>query len=74
VCVILDLIGYIHLRLLILLATCVQISVLMPNGRFEQHLLTRRDGLWQPIALCIDMKGQLIVTEGLGKVKIYKYI
>ncbi|KAF6035917.1 hypothetical protein EB796_005776 [Bugula neritina] len=51
-----------------------KISVLMPNGRFEQHLLTRRDGLWQPIALCIDMKGQLIVTEGLGKVKIYKYI
>ena len=46
----------------------------MPNGKFAKHLITRKDGLWQPIALCVDMSGQLIVTEGLGKVKIFKYI
>ncbi|XP_067930755.1 E3 ubiquitin-protein ligase TRIM56-like [Watersipora subatra] len=51
-----------------------KISVLMPSGEFGKHLITRKHGLWKPIALCVNISGQLIVTEGLGKIKIFQYI
>ena len=47
---------------------------MLPDGKFEKHLITKRHGLWQPIAVCLDMSGNLIITEGLGKVKIFRYV
>jgi tripartite motif-containing protein 2/3 len=51
-----------------------RIHLLLPDGRFFKFLLTKLDGLWHPMAVAINKQGHLVVTEGLGKVKVFKYI
>ena len=51
-----------------------RIHLLMPDGRFHKFLLSKQDGLWHPMALAINNSGHLVLTESLGKVKVFKYL
>ncbi|XP_052813389.1 E3 ubiquitin-protein ligase TRIM71-like [Mya arenaria] len=51
-----------------------RIHVLLPDGMFSQFLITKADNCWHPMGLAISDKGELVVTEALGKVKVYKYL
>jgi hypothetical protein len=41
---------------------------------FSKYLLTKSDGLWHPMGLAITRNGHFLVTEALGKVRVYRYI
>lgn len=51
-----------------------RVHLLLPDGKFLKFLVSKSDGLWHPMGLCISEKGYLVVTEALGKVKVFKYI
>ena len=51
-----------------------RIHLLDPTGKFIRFLLTKADGLWHPMAVAMTKEGQLVVTEALGKVKIFNYL
>ena len=51
-----------------------RIHLLAPDGTFVKFLLTKDHGLCYPMAVTINKKGQLVVTEGLGKVKVFSYL
>ncbi|XP_041374496.1 B-box type zinc finger protein ncl-1-like [Gigantopelta aegis] len=51
-----------------------RIHLLLPDGRFSNFLLTKRDKLRNPVAIGIDKNDQLVVAEALGKVKVWKYM
>ena len=51
-----------------------RVHVIGPDGKFRRFLLTEEHGLWHPMALAINHEGHLVVTEALGKVKVYKYM
>ncbi len=51
-----------------------RVHLLAPDGKFIKFLVTKQEGLWHPMALCINPKGHLVITEALGKVKVFKYI
>jgi DNA-binding beta-propeller fold protein YncE len=51
-----------------------RIHVLLPDGTFSKYLLTKSDGLWHPMGLAITRNGHFLVTEALGKVRVYRYI
>lgn len=51
-----------------------RIHVLLPDGTFSKYLLTKSDGLWHPMGLAITKNGHFLVTEALGKVRVYRYI
>ncbi|KAK3593497.1 hypothetical protein CHS0354_037020 [Potamilus streckersoni] len=51
-----------------------RIHLLLPDGKFSKFLVTKAEGLWHPIGIAISRRGYLVVTEGLGKIKVYKYI
>lgn len=51
-----------------------RIHVLLPDGKFCQFLLTKRDTLWHPMGVAMTPKGHLALTEALGKVKVYNYL
>ncbi len=49
-----------------------RIHTLAPDGRFLRILLYKQQGLWHPMAIAINQEGHLVVTEALGKVKVFK--
>ncbi|XP_052080342.1 tripartite motif-containing protein 3-like [Mytilus californianus] len=51
-----------------------RIHVLLPDGSFCKYLLTKSDGLWHPMGLAITKNGHFLVTEALGKVRVFRYI
>ena len=51
-----------------------RVHLLAPDGKFIRFLVTKQHGLWHPMALCINPKGHLAITEALGKVKVFKYL
>ena len=51
-----------------------RVHLLMPDGRFSKFLLTKADSLWHPMGVAVTRKGYFVVTEALGKVRLYKYI
>ena len=51
-----------------------RIHLLAPDGSFLRFVVTKQHGLWHPMAIAVDNSGNLIVTEALGKVKIFKYM
>ncbi|XP_064598454.1 E3 ubiquitin-protein ligase TRIM71-like [Liolophura sinensis] len=51
-----------------------RVHLLLPDGNFSRHMVTKENSLWHPIAMTTDNFGNLIVTEALGKVRIYKYM
>ncbi|XP_013402010.1 tripartite motif-containing protein 3 [Lingula anatina] len=51
-----------------------RVHLLLPDGRFKKFILTKLDKLWHPMALGINHRGELVVTEALGKVKVFKYL
>ena len=51
-----------------------RIHLLAPDGKFIKFLVSKKDGLWHPMAIQTNPKGHLVVTEALGKVKIFKYL
>ncbi|XP_045177696.2 E3 ubiquitin-protein ligase TRIM71-like [Mercenaria mercenaria] len=51
-----------------------RIHLLLPDGKLSKFLLTKTESLWHPMGLALTENGNLVVTEALGKVKIYKYI
>lgn len=51
-----------------------RVHLLLPDGKHTKFLITKTDTLWHPMRLAINQKGYLILTEALGKVKIYRYI
>ena len=51
-----------------------RIHLLLPDGKLTTFLITKTDSLWHPMGVAINQKGYLVLTEALGKVKIYKYI
>ncbi|XP_060587719.1 E3 ubiquitin-protein ligase TRIM71-like [Ruditapes philippinarum] len=51
-----------------------RVHLLLPDGKLSKFLLTKADSLWHPMGLALTENGYLVVTEALGKVKIYKYI
>ncbi|XP_013392424.1 transcription intermediary factor 1-beta-like [Lingula anatina] len=44
-----------------------------PAGQFMRYVLTAKDGLWKPIAVCINQEGHLVVAQNDGWIKTYKY-
>lgn len=51
-----------------------RIHLLLPNGKLSTFLITKGESLWHPMGLAMTENGHLVLTEALGKVKIYKYI
>ena len=51
-----------------------RIHLLLPDGKLTKFLITKTDSLWHPMGVAINQKGYLVLTEALGKVKVYKYI
>ncbi|XP_074661361.1 E3 ubiquitin-protein ligase TRIM56-like [Tubulanus polymorphus] len=51
-----------------------RIHLLLPDGRFHKFILSKMNGLWHPMAIAINNDGHLVITEALGKVRVYKYI
>ncbi|KAK2147474.1 hypothetical protein LSH36_550g01000 [Paralvinella palmiformis] len=51
-----------------------RIHMLSKDGKFERFLLTKEDGLSYPQTLIVNRKGQLIIVEQQGTVKIYQYM
>ena len=51
-----------------------RVHLLAPDGKFIKFLVTKQHGLWHPMAVCINPKGHLVITEALGKVKVFKYM
>ena len=50
-----------------------RIHLLAPDGSFLRFMVTKQHGLWHPMALAAH-NGQLIVTEALGKIKVFQYM
>ena len=50
------------------------IHLLLPDGKLTKFLITKTDSLCHPMGVAINQKGYLVLTEALGKVKVYKYI
>ncbi|XP_013411373.1 E3 ubiquitin-protein ligase TRIM71-like [Lingula anatina] len=44
-----------------------------PAGQFMRYVLTDKDGLWRPQAVCINQEGHLVVAQQDGWIKTYKY-
>ena len=51
-----------------------RVHLLLPDGKFSKFVITKSNSLWHPMGMAISKRGHLIVTEALGKVKIFKYI
>ena len=51
-----------------------RIHLLAPDGQFLRFVVTKQHNLWHPMAIAIDHRGHLVVTEALGNVKVFKYI
>lgn len=51
-----------------------RIHLLAPDGTFLRFVVTKQHGLWHPMAVATDNNGLLIVTEALGKVKVFRYM
>ena len=51
-----------------------RVHLLQPDGTMTKFLITKTDSLWHPMGVAINNKGYLVLTEALGKVKVYKYI
>ncbi|KAK3083191.1 hypothetical protein FSP39_016385 [Pinctada imbricata] len=51
-----------------------RVHLLKPDGKLSKFLLTKNDSLWHPMGVAITKNGYFIVTEALGKVRIFKYI
>ena len=51
-----------------------RITLLEQNCRFIRHLLTKDDGIEWPQQVGIDSKGNLVVAELGGLVKVFQYI
>ena len=52
-----------------------RVHLIGPDGQFIRFLLTQQQhGLWHPMALKVNHEGHLVVTEALGKVKVFKYM
>ncbi|KAL4216899.1 Acid-sensing ion channel 2 [Mactra antiquata] len=51
-----------------------RIHLLLPDGKLSKFLVTKSDSLWHPMGLAITEQGYIVMTEALGKVKVYKYI
>ncbi|XP_013379254.1 uncharacterized protein LOC106150803 [Lingula anatina] len=44
-----------------------------PAGQFIRYVLTAKDGLWAPRAVCINQEGHLVVAQQDGWINTYKY-
>ena len=51
-----------------------RVHLLAPDGRFIRYLVSRDHDVWHPMAVAINHEGHLVVTEALGKVKVFRYI
>ncbi|XP_061193136.1 E3 ubiquitin-protein ligase TRIM71-like [Saccostrea echinata] len=51
-----------------------RIHLLNPDGKLNKFLLTKANSIWHPMAVGISKKGFFMVSEALGKVRLYKYL
>jgi len=51
-----------------------RVHLVSEDGKFIRFLVTKDDGLQWPQGVALDRKGNLVVVEQHGQVKIYKYI
>ena len=51
-----------------------RVKMLSPDGQFVRDLVTQKHGLDSPEAIAVDRDGNLVVTQGNGEVKIFKYV
>lgn len=51
-----------------------RIHLLNPDGKLNKFLLTKSNSIWHPMAVNISKKGFFLVSEALGKVRLYKYL
>lgn len=51
-----------------------RIHLVSEDGKFVRFLVTKEDGLQWPQGVALDRKGNLVIVEQHGQVKIYKYI
>lgn len=49
------------------------VHIMRGDGTYDRPLITKRDGIMQPIALCISPFGQLIITQENGDIKVFQY-
>ena len=60
----------------ILAADCnnSRVHILSPDGQLKSHVVTKQDGIEKPIAIDINVEGQLVVCEWSGKISVFKYL
>ncbi|XP_048775680.2 E3 ubiquitin-protein ligase TRIM71-like [Ostrea edulis] len=51
-----------------------RIHLLNPDGKLNKFLLTKSNSIWHPMAVNISKKGFFMVSEALGKIRLYKYL
>ena len=51
-----------------------RVHLLKPDGNFHKFLMDKEDGVWHPMAVTVNSKGELVISEALGKIKTFKYI
>jgi sugar lactone lactonase YvrE len=51
-----------------------RIHLLNPDGKLNKFLLTKSNSIWHPMAVSISKKGFFMVSEALGKIRLYKYL
>ena len=51
-----------------------RVHLIGPDGKFKRFLVGEEQGLWHPMALAVNASGHLVVTEALGKVKVFQYM
>ncbi|XP_013402371.1 tripartite motif-containing protein 2-like [Lingula anatina] len=50
------------------------IHLVSPDGKFIHYIATKADGLENPWGCTINQDGDLVVTQGNGKVKVFQYL
>ena len=51
-----------------------RVHILDKDGRFLQYLLTREQGLLEPVSIDVDSKGKAWVGQRCGEVTVVKYL
>lgn len=68
-----DVCSDVHGNLLVADNTNHRVQLATPDGCFVRDLVSKDESLWHPMAMDIDLCGRLVVSEALGKIKVFKY-
>ena len=51
-----------------------RVHLLLPDGKFSCFILNHQHKISHPVTVAIDNKGNLVVGEAFGHLKVFKYI